>query len=39
MESRGWKKVAENLAYNAGVKMVTTVYGREYVHMNGNDKE
>ena len=39
MDSRGWKKVAENLAFSSGVKMVTTVCGREYIHMSGSDNE
>ena len=39
MDDKGWRRVAENLALNTGVKMITILGRNEFIHMNGCDKD
>jgi hypothetical protein len=39
MDDKGWRRVAENLALNTGIKMITILGRNVFIHMNGCDKD
>ena len=39
MDDRGWRRVAENLALNTGIKMMTILGRNDFIQMGGCDKD